>query len=121
VSDPEAKLWPFKVHRGTQPYDVGARRLVVPRTFGEGGFWHTFDWDAAVRLGGETTGLPFVGPVGFAPTEMYWPLSHMVQSADRALQCDDCHGPGGRLDWLALGYRGDPARHGGRARQGLLP
>lgn len=121
VGDDTATLWPFKVHRGRQPYDVGAARLIVPRTFGEGGYWHTFDWESAARLGAETTGLPFVGPVGFAPTEMYWPLSHMVQSADHALQCADCHGPCGRLDWTALGYRGDPARHGGRARQGLLP
>jgi len=31
-----------------------------------------------------------------------------VQPAARALQCLDCHGPDGRMDWRALGYSGDP-------------
>ena len=25
-----------------------------------------------------------------------------------ALKCDDCHGKGGRMDWNAPGYVGDP-------------
>jgi hypothetical protein len=40
---------------------------------------------------------------------MYWPLAHMVQPGDRALQCSDCHGERGRMDFVALGYEGDPA------------
>ena len=30
----------------------------------------------------------------------------MVVSKDRSLKCNDCHGE--RLDWKALGYKGDP-------------
>jgi hypothetical protein len=45
---------------------------------------------------------------------MYWPTTHMVQPAENALQCADCHGEGGRLDWQALGYPGDPLEWGGR-------
>ena len=37
---------------------------------------------------------------------MYWPLSHMVQPKEKALQCSDCHGERGVLDWSALGLRG---------------
>jgi hypothetical protein len=28
----------------------------------------------------------------------------------KALTCDDCHGEKGRLDWKALGYKGDPGK-----------
>ena len=34
---------------------------------------------------------------------------HSVPPAAQALERLDCHGPKGRLDWLALGYtEGDP-------------
>ena len=32
----------------------------------------------------------------------------MVSPKAKALQCIDCHGKNGRLDWKALGYTGDP-------------
>ena len=32
---------------------------------------------------------------------------------EKKLQCSDCH-EGGRLDWAALGYKGDPVDVGGR-------
>jgi octaheme c-type cytochrome (tetrathionate reductase family) len=114
ISDPAAKIWPFKVHRGKQIYDAKYNYLLVPKTVGPGGYWTDFNWDEAARLGSAASGLKYSGEYGFAPTEMYWPLSHMVASRDKALQCRDCHSPGGRLDWKALGYEGDPARLHGR-------
>ncbi|MFW5952369.1 MAG: tetrathionate reductase family octaheme c-type cytochrome [Gemmatimonadota bacterium] len=114
IRDPAARIWPFKVHRATQPYDAVHRTLMVPKTVGEGGYWADFDWDQALRLGAEATGLPYSGEYDFTSTVMYWPLSHMVQHASGALQCRDCHAPDGRMDWRALGYPGDPARWGSR-------
>jgi hypothetical protein len=32
----------------------------------------------------------------------------MVTPADKSLNCLDCHGDNGRLDWQKLGYKGDP-------------
>ncbi len=119
IRDPGARIWPFKVHRGTQIYDRVNRTFLVPKTFGEGGYWTDFDWDEAARLGSAVTGVPYSGQYGFAPTEMYWPLSHMVAPAEDALQCADCHGKGTRLDWKALGYPGDPVHWGGRRLDGL--
>ena len=118
--DPAARIWPFKVHRGKQVYDRNTLQLLVPKTFGEGGYWTDFDWDQALRLGSEASGLPYSGEYGFVATEMYWPLSHMVAPADEALQCADCHGPAGRLDFRALGYDGDPMERGARLQQGVL-
>ena len=117
IHDTTAKLWPFKVHEAKQPYDAQFNYLIAPRTVGEGGFWTEFDWDQAFILGAESTGLPYSGEYGFAPTEMYWPTTHMVVPAEHALQCNDCHGENGRIDWIALGYFGDPIQWGGRQQQ----
>jgi octaheme c-type cytochrome (tetrathionate reductase family) len=117
INDPNALIWPFKVHTARQPYDTNNNYLLVPMTAGEGGFWTTFDWDESFQLNETNTGLDYSGEYGFAPTQMYWPLTHMVQPAEQALQCSDCHGENGRLDWEALGYYGDPLVWGGRERQ----
>lgn len=120
ASDADARIWPFKVHRGKQVYDRSTRQLLVPKTWGEGGYWTDFDWDQALRLGSEKSGLQYSGDYDFAETEMYWPLSHMVAPANQALQCADCHGPAGRMDFRALGYDGDPMQRGARRQQGIL-
>ncbi len=114
ISDPKAKIWPFKIHRANQIYDPVNNYLLQPKTVGEGGYWTAFDWDLAARLGSEAVGLDYSGEFDFAPTEMYWPLSHMVAPKEQALQCTDCHAENGRLDWESLGYFGDPLRWGGR-------
>ena len=106
--DPTAKIWPFKVHRGKQPYDTVNGYFLVPNVHGSQGFWTAFDWPTALELGSEVTGLPYSGSHDFAPTEMFFPLSHMVTGRDNALECRDCHGERGRLDWRALGYASDP-------------
>lgn len=116
ATDPKAKIWPFKVHRGKQPYDTEYNHLLIPKLAGPGGYWNDFDWEKACKLGAQESGVAYSGHLGFAKTEMWWPLSHMVSSSDKALQCTDCHGEGGRMDWTALGYEGDPAFHGGRLR-----
>lgn len=114
ISDPKARIWPFKVHRALQPYDTVHEILLPPVTGGAGGYWTTFDWDESFRLGAKAAGLPYSGEYGFARTEMYWPLSHTVAPKEKALRCDDCHGAAGRIDWTALGYPADPLRTGGR-------
>lgn len=114
ISDPTAKIWPFKIHRGKQIYDTTYQYLLTPRTWGPGGYWTEFDWDKACRLGVQATGLEYSGHYGWVETAMYWPLSHMVQPKEKALQCTDCHGSGKALDWQQLGYPGDPAFFGGR-------
>ena len=114
ISDRKAKIWPFKIHRGKQPYDAGNNYLFPPITGGKVGYWTDFDWDQAFRLGAKASNVSYSGKVGFARTEMYWPLTHMVAPREKALSCTDCHGEGGRLDWKALGYAGDPMKTGGR-------
>lgn len=114
IDSPAARIWPFKVHRAKQPFDRETALLLPPITGGPGGYWTSFDWDSALRGGAQAAGLPYSGRYGFAPTAMYWPLSHMVAPKEQTLGCGDCHGESPRMNWAALGYTGDPLRTGGR-------
>lgn len=116
IRDRNARIWPFKVHRASQPYDVKYGYLLQPVTGGEGGFWTSFNWDSAFALAAKGSGgLPYSGAYGFARTEMYWPITHMVTPKARALGCPNCHGAAAtRLNWKALGYEGDPMLSGAR-------
>jgi octaheme c-type cytochrome (tetrathionate reductase family) len=114
ISDPDAKIFPFKLHIAKQPYDAVNNYLLQPITSGRDGFWTTFDWNSAFELAAPVTGLAYSGQYGFAETYMYWPTTHLVQPAQNALGCEACHGENGRLDWQALGYPGDPLEWGGR-------
>ncbi|MFM8322476.1 MAG: tetrathionate reductase family octaheme c-type cytochrome [Chloroflexota bacterium] len=114
INDPNAKLFPFKVHKGKQPFDTVYNYLLQPITAGKDGYWTNFNWDQAFRLAEPITGLAYSGQYGFTETWMYWPTTHMVQPKENALQCTSCHGEDSRLNWIALGYPGDPMVWGGR-------
>ena len=107
VKDKNAKIYPFKVMRGKQIFDTKKNYLIVPHLWG--GYWKDFDWNKAAKEGMKKAGLAYSGEYGFAETEMYWGIDHMVSPKEDALKCRDCHvrGENKRLDWEALGYPGD--------------
>jgi hypothetical protein len=41
-------------------------------------------------------------------TTRYMGIFHGVQPKEKALKCADCHGANSRMDWKALGYKGNP-------------
>lgn len=95
-----ARIFPFKVHRGRQLFDPQLGTLVVPKLFGEkgsGAFWADFDWERAATAGMRAYGAPFSGQVAFVETAMYSPVSHMVAPKEDALSCGACHARNGRL------------------------
>jgi octaheme c-type cytochrome (tetrathionate reductase family) len=116
IRDPQAKIFPFKIHIARQPYDAINNYLLQPITAGADGYWTNFDWDLAFSLAEDVMGLAYSGEYGFAETQMYWPTTHMVVPKEQSLQCADCHSENGRLDWQALGYPGDPMVWGGRGQ-----
>ena len=116
IADPDARIWPFKIHLATQPYDVQHNYLLQPVTSGAGGYWKEFDWNQALELGAEVTGMEYSGEYGFTNTTMYWPQTHMVAPKDQALQCKACHCEDGCINWEFLGYPGDPIKWGSRDR-----
>lgn len=116
INDAKARIYPFKVHSGKQVYDKKNLIFLNPKTYGKGGYWSDFDWDKAIRLGMaasqsmQAAGASYSGEFGFAPTEMWWRINHMVSPKADALKCNACHSSEGRLDWQALGYDGDPMK-----------
>lgn len=121
INDSNSKIYPFKVHKGTQIYDKNNKYFITPKLWpsgkdGKDAYWKSFDWDKAAAAGMKESGLDYSGEYDFAPTEMYWRLNHMVAPAKAALNCLDCHDGGNRLDWRALGYKADPLRDRSAAR-----
>jgi octaheme c-type cytochrome (tetrathionate reductase family) len=103
--DPNARIWPFKVMAGKQPYDTVNNSLLVSHLFGkdEAAFWKSFDWDKALRAGmaeakavGQTD-MEYSGEFDFIETRMYWPITHMVAPKEDSLACNDCHSKDGRM------------------------
>jgi len=107
--DPNALIWPFKVFRGKQPYDVGNQTLAVFHTAGkdENAFWGKghYNWEKAMKAGMAATGVPYSGKMDFVKTEMSWPITHMVAPKEDALTCAQCHRENGRLSKVAGIYQ----------------
>jgi len=104
--DPDARIWPFKVMRGKQPYDTQNKTFLVNHVFGKDktSFWKNFDWQKALTAGSQYMGEPYSGKYGFVETTYHWPQTHMVAPKDKALECDACHAKDGRLAGLGGFY-----------------
>ena len=76
--------------------------------------WKHFNWDQALKDGGQGEGLPYSGKYQFVKTVAYLSAPHEVAPKEMALQCGECHMGSSRMDWKALGYKGDPMKFGGR-------
>ncbi|MBN1548841.1 MAG: tetrathionate reductase family octaheme c-type cytochrome [Syntrophaceae bacterium] len=110
-NDPRSRIYPFKRMTGKQPYDSVNNTIAFVQVFGppdSNAYWAKYDWNAAIASGMKAAGLPYSGKYGFVETCMAWPVHHMVVSKNNSLKCDDCHSEKGRLNWKALGYKGDP-------------
>jgi octaheme c-type cytochrome (tetrathionate reductase family) len=99
ADDPNSRIWPVKVFRGKQPYDMGNETLAVFHTAGkdDAAYWNTYDWNKALTVGMKSMGLEYSGKMKFVETEMSWPITHMVAPKEDALECQQCHKEGGRL------------------------
>jgi len=89
--DADSRIYPFKVHRGKQPYDKVNKTLLVPMLSGDDGYWKTLDWQRALSRGQESVGLPYSGQFDFVATSYVFPATHMVAPMEKALACNDCH------------------------------
>lgn len=93
ASDPKARIWPFKVMHGKQPYDTVNKTLVVNHVFGDDdtALWKHYDYEKSIKVGMETAGLPYSGQFGFIETRMNWFITHMVAPKEKAVPCQECH------------------------------
>lgn len=90
-TDPEARIFPFKMHRGKQPYDKVHKKLLAPLLSGKDGYWTTFDMDDAIERGNKTLGIPYSGQFDYVETTYAFPITHMVAPKENALNCTECH------------------------------
>jgi len=104
ASDPKARIWPFKVMHGKQPYDKVNKTLLVNHVFGadDTSLWSNFDYVKSLKAGMDYAGLPYSGEFGFIETRMNWFITHMVAPKDKTVPCGECHtrSPEGRLAGL---------------------
>lgn len=100
-----AKIAPFKLHRGKLPV-LADRQLLAPIAVEE--FFADGQLDHAIAEGIEHAFGEHDVEVEWVETERWMGIYHEVSPARQALQCQDCHREGGRMDWAALGYEGDP-------------
>jgi octaheme c-type cytochrome (tetrathionate reductase family) len=93
ASDPSARIWPFKVMVGKQPYDPVNKTLVVNHVYGkdDAAFWGNWDYEKSIKFGMEYAGLPYSGQFDFIETRMNWFITHMVAPKEKAVQCQECH------------------------------
>jgi len=89
--DANSRIFPFKVHRGNQPYDKVNKTLLTPLLSGPSGYWEHLDWQKGLALGSETLGMPFSGEFGFVETTYVYPTTHMVAPKDNVVGCTECH------------------------------
>ncbi|MBT3387844.1 MAG: tetrathionate reductase family octaheme c-type cytochrome [Desulfobacula sp.] len=90
-NDPEARIFPFKIHRGKQPYDKINKKLLAPMLSGKKGFWTTFDMNDAIKHGNKTLDIPYSGEFDYVETTYAFPITHMVAPKGNALNCTQCH------------------------------
>lgn len=108
ITDPSAKIYPFKHHLAVLPYDVETKRLLPLKM---GILFQTGDVDAAIRQGALEAGWTLNSGYGFTSAERFMGIFHEVSPEDDALTCNDCHGNAQRMDFAALGYTPVPARN----------
>jgi octaheme c-type cytochrome (tetrathionate reductase family) len=111
ISEKTAKIYPFKYFTGRQPMDAEYKYLSIFQQYK--GLWDTLNWQKSLEDGAKGSGLPYSGKYKFASTVSYIGQDHMIAPKEEALTCGDCHMGGARMNWKALGYKGDPMLIGG--------
>lgn len=111
INEKAAKIYPFKYFTGKQPMDSQYRYLSVFQQYK--GLWDTLNWQKSLEDGAKGSGLPYSGKFQFASTISYIGQDHMIAPKEQALTCGECHMGATRMDWKALGYKGDPMLIGG--------
>lgn len=105
--DGRSRIWPFKAMQGRQAYDTELNHLLFTHTYGpatDTAFWTNFDWDKSIKAAMDYVGMPYSGKYDFIDTHMYWPITHMVAPAEKALDCKACHAENGRMANIAGVY-----------------
>ena len=94
--DARSRIFPFKVHRGKQPYDKVNNTMTIIHLFPKGpddktAYWKVYDWEKAISFGMSYAGLPYSGEFDFVETSYVFPTTHMVAPKENGVTCGECH------------------------------
>ena len=103
--DPKSKIFAFKLHKGKMPM-LDEQTWIIPILVEH--FFADGDIDSAVKHATEEAYGIKGAAYSWVDTVRYMGIFHSVQPKEQAVACLECHSPGGRMDWKALGYPGDP-------------
>ena len=99
--DPDAKIYPFKLHRALVPYST-VNQTLVPMKVGVA--FATGNAKLAAEIGANVSGIKWDKQT-YITYVRYMQVDHGVKPAEDALGCFDCHGPTiRRMPWPDLGY-----------------
>ena len=86
-------IWPVKIFKGKQPYDVENKTLTINHLAGadDSAYWTNLDWNKALTAGMASVGKTFSGKYDFIETRGMWPITHMVAPKEKAVPCQECH------------------------------
>jgi len=87
----DSRIFPFKVHKGRQPYDKVHNTLLAPLLSDPDGYWANLNWDISLTKGMAAIGMPYSGQFGFVDTRYILPITHMVAPKDNVVSCNECH------------------------------
>jgi octaheme c-type cytochrome (tetrathionate reductase family) len=91
-NDKNSRIFPFKIHRGKQPYDIKNNNLLAPLLSEEvDGYWKTLNWQDSINRGMAIMDLPYSGEMDFVETAYVYPTTHTVVPKNGALECTACH------------------------------
>ena len=96
MTDENARIFPFKVHRGKQPYDKVNKNFVLLNLFPDNkkdtdAYWKGYDWEKSATSAMKAAGLPASGEYDFVETSYVFPTTHMVAPKEHAVACSECH------------------------------
>ncbi len=100
-SELSARIQPFKVFSGTVPVDA---RSGEPVPLKLDTFYAQGDLEKAIQQGAEELGMSYSGQ--WEPNQLTtnYQISHGVVGKQKALACQECHVPNGRIDFGQMGY-----------------
>lgn len=103
--DPTAKIHAFKLHKGRLPL-LTNKNWLIPITVEH--FFSNGQVEPAVKNAAKEIYNIDNANFTWVDTTRYMGIFHGVQPKEKALKCMDCHAQNGRMDWKALGYKGNP-------------
>lgn len=100
-TDEASRLQPFKQYDAVVPVDAASGQPIPLKL---GLYYVQGDLEQAIEAGAADSGMDYSGDWEPKDVSALLQISHGIVGPEQALYCQDCHVPGGLMDFEALGY-----------------